>query len=544
MADDGARGRIGDFMATRRDVLTALGSGALALHGSAGRAVAASSGTAQTGIAYGCVYEVHGEGQRRTRCDDGLAGVMLSNGRDVVCTVANGAWALPVRNGDCVFVIKPAQWRVAGKLGAFWRHVPRAGGRHEMNFALERHNEPRRFEVLLVADTQASTIEELAFVRHDLLAATRDSQAAFAIHHGDAMGDDLSLMPDYLEIIEETGLPWHHCPGNHDMDFGAAGTAGTLALWKQLVGPGYYAFEHGEAVFLILNNVEPVEPSAGEKPYRGRFGADQLRFVRNVLRHVDIDRLVVVSMHIPLQCFGEPNAAAATTADRAELLELLSAYPHTLSFAGHSHTSEHHYFGREEGSKRDRPHHHQVLTAVCGSWWSGERDAHGVPVADSRDGSPRGHHVLSIEGPKASTRFVPARPAGPNQMRVMLCREDESGTLALADQRLGVRETCPVALVVDVFDGGARTRVSVTFNGLAGTATAMTAISVIDPYVKSSYARTPALCKPWLEACASSHIWHTALPADLGAGVHTVAVTAASDTGAVHRETFTFEVVA
>ena len=123
---------------------------------------------------------------------------------------------------------------------------------------------------------------------------------------------------------------------------------------------------------LTTSDVEAARKEVS--PYRGLFGEKQLRFVSNVLRHVPPDQLVVVSMHIPLQSFDSPDSAANTAADRSALLKLLSSRPHTVSFSGHSHTTEHHYFGRTEGFDRNVPHHHHVLTAACGSWWSGPLD--------------------------------------------------------------------------------------------------------------------------------------------------------------------------
>ncbi len=40
----------------------------------------------------------------------GVPGVMVSNGLEVVKTGADGSWSLPVRDGNSVFVIKPAGW--------------------------------------------------------------------------------------------------------------------------------------------------------------------------------------------------------------------------------------------------------------------------------------------------------------------------------------------------------------------------------------------------------------------------------------------------
>jgi hypothetical protein len=146
------------------------------------------------------------------------------------------------------------------------------------------------------------------------------------------------------------------------------------------------------------------------RTYRGRFGDDQLRFVANVLRNVPPEDLVVVSMHIPLTSFDDPDSAPDNTVDRSALLKLLANRPHTLSFAGHSHTTEYHYFGDREGFSRDVPHHHHVLTAACGSWWSGPPDVSGVPIADSRDGTLKGFHVLSVDGNRYTTASFRSAP--------------------------------------------------------------------------------------------------------------------------------------
>src|SRR5437762_13131564 len=42
---------------------------------------------------------------------------MVSNGRDVVLTDADGRWRLPVADGDSVFVIKPPYWTTPVGIG-------------------------------------------------------------------------------------------------------------------------------------------------------------------------------------------------------------------------------------------------------------------------------------------------------------------------------------------------------------------------------------------------------------------------------------------
>ena len=151
-----------------------------------------------------------------------------------------------------------------------------------------------------------------------------------------SMADDLTLFPEYLRILNETGIAWHHCPGNHDMNFDAPDSRHAFETWKRFIGPTSYAFQYAGATFILLNNVEYFgcdNKLQGGRAYRGRIGNDQLRFIDNVLRNVPQNDLIVVSMHIPLQSFDNPDGAADTTIDRTALLRLLSHRPYSVSFA-------------------------------------------------------------------------------------------------------------------------------------------------------------------------------------------------------------------
>ena len=101
---------------TRRHVLAKLGAGAGAILSSSTYA------SGDTDIARGRVYEDVGGRSSRTGFEPGIAGVMVSNGRDVTLTRSDGAWALPVRLGDTIFVIKPPHWAVAQSAGGAAGH--------------------------------------------------------------------------------------------------------------------------------------------------------------------------------------------------------------------------------------------------------------------------------------------------------------------------------------------------------------------------------------------------------------------------------------
>ncbi|MGQ0456690.1 MAG: calcineurin-like phosphoesterase C-terminal domain-containing protein [Hyphomicrobium sp.] len=535
-----------DFRPSRRAALTAIGAGAATVMGSAGVLAAARASGFQR--AQGVVFEDRSFSGVRRRSDRGVAGVMVSNGCDVAVTDAEGRWSLPVAPGDHVFVVKPSGWTSGPNRGVprfSYRCPASAPPPSSIEFPLLRQREPSRFEALLFADTQAANPIELEYVRRDLMRCAHGSGAAFALHHGDAMGDDLSLLARYRRILEDTGLTWHHCPGNHDLDLDAADPAKGFETWTREIGPTHYAFEHGGALFFLLNNVDYLGRDAATpdgRRYRGRIGARQLRFVDNVLRHTPEHRLVVVSMHIPLVSFDAPESRADTTADRAALLRLLVRRPHTISFAGHSHTTEHHDLGPEYGFDRGAPHRHHVLTAASGSWWSGPPDADGAPTAVSRDGSPRGYHVLSVDGHCATTRFHPLTAEASPQLRVMLRTNDPRERAPGAPLRRAALSDAE--LVVNAFDGGPATHVTFEFPGLSPSPQAMTRTSAHDPHVVESYDRHRALCKPWVAAAPSSHLWTSPLPRDLSIGVHEAIIRVTGEFGRESSTRATIEIAA
>ena len=84
-----------------------------------------------------------------------------------------------------------------------------------------------------------------------------------------------------------------------------------------------------------------------------------------------------------------------------------------------THTTDHVYFGENDGFSGPGTFHHHVLAAVSGSWWSGPFDQRGIAISDQRDGMPSGYHVLEVEGTDMAVRYKGSgRPVG-EQMRIM-----------------------------------------------------------------------------------------------------------------------------
>jgi C terminal of Calcineurin-like phosphoesterase/N terminal of Calcineurin-like phosphoesterase len=555
---------------TRRDVV--VGAAAIAtlpaLSAPFGPVFAAEGQTSVSGF----VFEDRDGSSTRGMDSRGIPGILVTNGKDVAKTDADGRYVLPLEDETIIFVIKPAGFSVpvdAKTMLPRFYHVHQPKGsptdidfRYQglaptgplpasVDFALRRQDEPRNFDVILFTDPQPESEVEIDFIRDDVVNGVIGTKAAFGITAGDIMFDDLSMYPRYLRIIAQIGLPWYNIGGNHDFNFEAPNTKYARETFKRFFGPTYYAFEYGNALFFMLDNVEylgadPSKPRMAGK-YQGHVGERQLTFIANVLKETPQDRLVVVTMHIPLKTYLGPKEPNQNTIDKADLLKLLGDRPQ-VSFAGHTHTTEHHYLDGEDGNPNGRPHHHHVMTAVSGSWWSGPFDHRGIAVADSRDGSPNGFHILSIEGSAYTTRFRAANEPNDRQMRITLEWAHHRDKELDHEFRTGRLLVSPIDhahvyatdVVVNVFDGGPKTLVTCQIGERSPAK--MTRVVRADPFAEEEFARNEATKKPWVKAEPSSHIWVARLPGDLEAGTHCVKVNVTDEYGRMHQDHLVLEV--
>lgn len=203
--------------------------------------------------------------------------------------------------------------------------------------------------------------------------------------------------------------------GNHDYDHDADHDIDSSDTWRRLYGPNNYAFEMGQAVFIVLDNVsfpcgeDPRE--ARERPfckqywktYAGRLLPDQMTFIENVLKTTDPRKLVVFAAHIPFVGFDNSESQPHQTANLDELYALVKGRP-ALSLTGHSHTLENMAPGDSMAGWKATvgvstiPFRHLVAGAVAGDWWGGDYDIDGTPMSIQGDGSPRGYVDFAVNG--------------------------------------------------------------------------------------------------------------------------------------------------
>ncbi|MDP6376357.1 MAG: calcineurin-like phosphoesterase family protein [Pseudomonadales bacterium] len=508
--------------------------------------------------------------------EPGIGNVRVSDGENITATDGSGYYRLSIGGEAMIFIAKPRGYRTpvnAQQLPRFYYiHQPQGspeGLRYpgvdptgplpdSVDFPLREHDEPSVFEAILLADTQPQTNVELDFIRDDVIAELIGTDARFGMTMGDIMFDDMSLFPRFNELIAQIGIPWYNVPGNHELNLLAASDEYSLETFKRFFGPPYYSFEYGDVLFVVLDNIEyhgngrsapgDVRGSGG---YIANIGRRQLKWLKKELQYVPEDKLVFLAMHSPLATYVSADGAGVNTADRKDLFKLLAGRPNLYSVAGHTHTTEHLYFDEDDGFRGPGAFHHHVLSTVSGSWWSGPFDDRGIPTTWQRDGTPNGYHVLQVDGTEASVRFKAASQPADYQMRILFdvahhgiradgLRDYREGELF--DGLISLAEVPAASVLVNLFDGGPRSKLSFRIDG--GASISMQRISRIDPYIFELFTRHEESKKSGVQAAPSSHLFEADLPDDLGPGIYTLSVEAVDEFGVTHHAHTVLEISA
>ena len=501
----------------------------------------------------------------------GLANVRVSNGASVVLTDATGRYRLAADEQTIIFITKPSNYAIPVNQHMlpqfYYIHQPNgspAGMRYkgieptgplpaEINFPLIERPEKKKFEALLFADTQPQTTRELDYIRDDVVAELVGSDAAFGMTMGDIMFDDLSMLPRYNAIISKIGFPWYNVPGNHEINFESPNDRYSLETFKKFYGPPYFAFEYADALFVVLDNIDykgggEADPGdvRGNGGYEARISRSQLQWLAEELKHVEQERLVFIATHAPL---GSENGSYATD-NREKLFRLLAGRPNLYSVAGHTHTTDHVYFDKDDGFAGPGKFHHHVLATVSGAWWSGPFDERGIAVSDQRDGTPNGYHILEVDSTDVAVRFKGAGKPADYQMRIVFdvahhqlnvngIRDFKAGELL--DGRISQDHLNAAAIIVNLFDGGPNSKVRYRIED--GEYRPLKRVLRKDPYMLEQYARHRSSKKTWVEATLSTHLFEADLDANLPPGVHAITVQAEDEFGRLHHGHTVLEIV-
>ncbi|MDA0286595.1 MAG: calcineurin-like phosphoesterase family protein [Proteobacteria bacterium] len=380
----------------------------------------------------------------------GIGGVAVSNGWDVVLTDKNGHYELPVYEDMNLFITKPADYatpvnermvpqfsyihKVAGSPNLRFGGIEATGPLpKEINFPLIKDEVGNSFECLIFGDAQPYSNQEVSYVRDTVgkMLSNRDnSNTECLIFEGDVMGDDLSLYPRFQEIVSVGKVPQYFVAGNHDLDFDAPSDQHSFDTFRREFGPEYYSFDIGNVHFVVLDDVR--YPCNGvddhsfcdlskSPTYNGVISDRQLNWLRNDLKVVPKDKLIVLNAHIPFVTYTDASAQKHQVDNLADLYEIIGDRP-ALGLSGHTHTTEQYlpgeyYDGFEQNTGTAGVKFHQIVTgAVSGSWWAGDLNNSGIPHGTQRLGSPRGYYSIEFDGSEYVDTYMTFEHPAEDQM--------------------------------------------------------------------------------------------------------------------------------
>lgn len=469
-------------------------------------------------MARGVVFDDVNHDGRQQPGEPGLEGVAVSNQDQVVLTDAQGRYALPVTDETILFVTVPAGWGAPvdslGRPRFYYIHHPKGSPRlfyggvaptgrlpHQVDFPLERHpRDTDAFTLLVLADPQPATWQELDWLEQDVLSELVGTQADLGVVLGDLVFDRLDLFRPLSEALARVGVPFHVVLGNHDIDTDAPDQAASDDTFERFFGPSWYSFERGKVHFVALNTIR-WQPN--RRHWTPGISDRQLGWLAQDLAHVPKDDLVVLLTHVPIL---DPNLTPEGQRHRPipgsdRLLELLRDRT-VLALSGHTHTTARLVLGPDDGWKGRSTFEQLVCTTGAGAWWSGPFDERGIPSALQADGTPNGTTLVDFDGSHYRLRFRPASQSAREQLRIYPQQD---------------------AVVVNVFMGAEDTRVEWRLDD--GDWQPMTRTPGKDPLAVSLYSGARDLGKPFVDPVVTPHLWRAPL-ADLDHGTHLITVRA------------------
>lgn len=370
-------------------------------------------------------------------------------------------------------------------------------------------------QVLVFGDPQVKSQADVGYFRRAITQPLQGKHdAVLGVSLGDLVDDAPQLYPDVKQAMAALGVPWMHTPGNHDVDVDARSDDASLSAFHKAIGPDTFARETALANLVVLDDVivQPGQKSA----YVGGLRDEQFAFLERWLPTLAKQKLLVLAMHIPLA--KRDAADSFREEDRQRLYALLKPFPHVLVLSAHTHVQQQFFHTEAMGWGDSQALHEYNVGAACGAFWSGVKDAQGVPASTMADGTPNGYAVMTVRSNGGyALAWHNARDAADTQI----------GLHAPKVLRKGAYPAWGV--FANYYMGDAQSKLEFRVDG--GAWKPMRQVIQADPNllaenrrddeaeVLRGYDRSP-------EAKPSTHLWRGALPTDLSIGEHRIEVRA------------------
>lgn len=359
-----------------------------------------------------------------------VAGVPVSDGRQVVLTNSRGRYTLKTDKADSIVFITTPSGYVAQMMDpirpGFWQLLTKAPAKREVHDFKLMKQDQGNYSVIFITDTHFAndpSRDDLNRFKNTVLPVIRREYEAaaargpvYSVNLGDFAHDrywyDFGLNEEAAERFLATAgypAPVYSVSGNHDNDGAIAGLGDRTdfeSAWnyRHTWGPGCYSVNIGADHWIFMDSVEYIndgEPDAKHKNINGRRNYlchildKDLEWLRNDLKFVSPGTRIFFCCHVPL--FNDASKSEVMMPGQAEILdEVFSDFPDVYVFSGHTHKYIH---TGTDGFIRFRQF---IFGATSGSMWQ-HPDGYQAIGSDS---SEQAINVLDCSAPEPEPRFV------------------------------------------------------------------------------------------------------------------------------------------
>ena len=300
-----------------------------------------------------------------------LAGVPVSDGRQVVLTNARGRYTMKTDKADSIVFISTPSGYVAQMTDAvrpgFWQLLTKAPAKKEVHDFKLVPQDQSNYSIIFITDCHLADDPSRDCLRRfkDVVipVVSREYKEAavkgpvYTVNLGDFSHDRYWYDFDFNEADAERFLvtagyptPVYTVTGNHDNDGAVAGLGERtdfVSAWnyRHTWGPGCYSVNIGGDHWIFMDSVEYINDGEvdkrhkninGKRNYRCRILDKDIEWLRNDLQYVSKDSRIFFCCHVPL--FNDAFKSEVMEAGQAAVLDdVFKDFPTVYVYSGHTH---------------------------------------------------------------------------------------------------------------------------------------------------------------------------------------------------------------
>ena len=333
----------------------------------------------------------------RVTCDGKpLEGVKVSDGVSIVKTGPDGRYSMfSDKRQGFVFVIQPSGYVPLSRDGVkpeFYATLTEDVTVPEVHdFALRAENQDT-YSMLMTTDAHLTNADfkpdQQAFreiAKPNILrqaAAAREKGPVYSVELGDLAHElywkqfNYNLRDAYNTFTEDYPTLLYCVSGNHDNDGGIRSSntdRDAEWLFREVIGPEYYAMEIGGDHWIMLDDViyrnsgtkKKLAPGiVGDRSYVKGLARDEMAWLRSYVAGLPDDARIKLCMHIPLIAEEKTEGTYWRRSQADSLQALFARFGHVDIFCGHVHKT---VFSEDE---RFPAFSQYALPALSGNMWT------------------------------------------------------------------------------------------------------------------------------------------------------------------------------